>query len=273
MTERLSRQYKLKKLEIKLAGGDSKDIRDLVADFQYHEAIESPFIRCDYTILDAVDFNKALQGGEEISVELETDSSKGQPLKFTNKVWKIGSIIKSERGQMYILHTVSSEMFNNELNKVFDAFGPESKKDKDNIPKYICEKYHKGQNKVKSENFEGFEYLQLDLKDDPGFDIIIAIYSAIDFLENAPPTAVYENEYFPIGLSMSNEGAADISNGYLAISLDKDYMWVDRASLDTTESKLRFRDENHISFDMDGKSIENPFGFVGACIVSPTSVT
>lgn len=154
MTERLSRQYKLKKLEIKLAGGDSKDIRDLVADFQYHEAIESPFIRCDYTILDAVDFNKALQGGEEISVELETDSSKGQPLKFTNKVWKIGSIIKSERGQMYILHTVSSEMFNNELNKVFDAFGPESKKDKDNIPKYICEKYLKGQNKVKSENFE-----------------------------------------------------------------------------------------------------------------------
>lgn len=155
MTERLSRQYKLKKIEIKLAGGGkSTDIRDLVADFQYHEAIEAPFLRCDFTILDAADFNKALQGGEEISVELETDSSKGQPLKFTNKVWKIGSIIKSERGQMYILHTVSPEMFNNELYKVFDAFGPESKKDKDNIPLYICKDRLKATTKIKSENFE-----------------------------------------------------------------------------------------------------------------------
>ena len=156
MAERLSRQYKIKKLEIELIGGDKKDIRDLVADFEYHEAIESPFIRCDFTIVDAVDFNKALQGGEKISVEIETDSSKGQPMKFTNKVWKIGSIIKSERGQMYILHTVSPEMFENELNKVFEAFGPESNKDKPNIPRFICEKYLKAKDsgKLKSENFE-----------------------------------------------------------------------------------------------------------------------
>lgn len=154
MTERLSRQYKIKKLDIELANGKSYDIRDIVADFQYHEAIESPFIRCDFTILDAVDFNKALQGGELITVELETESSKGQPLKFTNKVWKIGSIIKSERGQMYILHTVSPEMFENELNKVFEAFGPESKKDVDNIPKFICTEYLKSQDKARSENFE-----------------------------------------------------------------------------------------------------------------------
>lgn len=157
MAERLSRQYKIKKLEIELiGGGGTKDIRDLVADFEYHEAIESPFIRCDFTIVDAVDFNKALQGGEKISVEIETDSSKGQPMKFTNKVWKIGSIIKSERGQMYILHTVSPEMFENELNKVFEAFGPESNKDKPNIPKFICEKYLKAKDsgKIKSENFE-----------------------------------------------------------------------------------------------------------------------
>jgi hypothetical protein len=153
MTERLSRQYKIKKLDIEVSG-KSYDIRDIVADFQYHEAIESPFIRCDFTILDAVDFNKVLQGGELITVELETESSKGQPLKFTNKVWKIGSIIKSERGQMYILHTVSPEMFNNELNKVFEAFGPESKKDVDNIPKFICAEYLKTRDKAKSENFE-----------------------------------------------------------------------------------------------------------------------
>ncbi len=33
--------------------------------------------------------------------------------------------------------------------------------------------------------FDGIEYLSLDLKDDPGFEIIFAIFSCIDFIENA----------------------------------------------------------------------------------------
>jgi len=155
MAQNESRKYKLDKLDISLVNPKAtKDIKDIVVDFQYHVSIEAAFVRCDFTILDAIDFNKSLQGGEEITVSLTTDSSKGKPLVFTTKIWKIGSIIKSERGQMYILHTVSPEMFHNEMNKVFDSFGPGSKNDVSNIPKHICEKHLKAKSKVKSENFE-----------------------------------------------------------------------------------------------------------------------
>ncbi len=40
-----------------------------------------------------------------------------------------------------------------------------------------------GSRNFKNETYENFNYLLLDLKDDPGFDIIFAIYSTIDFLE------------------------------------------------------------------------------------------
>lgn len=42
-----------------------------------------------------------------------------------------------------------------------------------------------GSRNFKTELFKGIKYLLLDLKDDPGFDLIYAIYSTIDFIENA----------------------------------------------------------------------------------------
>ena len=42
-----------------------------------------------------------------------------------------------------------------------------------------------GSQNFKPEIFSEFEYLLLDVKDDPGFDIIYAIYMTIDFLEKA----------------------------------------------------------------------------------------
>jgi hypothetical protein len=41
-----------------------------------------------------------------------------------------------------------------------------------------------GSKNFKSELHSGIEYLLLDLKDDPEFDIIYAIYLTIDFIEN-----------------------------------------------------------------------------------------
>ncbi len=42
-----------------------------------------------------------------------------------------------------------------------------------------------GSQNFKPEIFSEFEYLLLDVKDDPGFDIIYAIYMTIDFIETA----------------------------------------------------------------------------------------
>lgn len=153
---RLSREYELKKLTITTDDGDVIDIKSLVVDFSYHESIESAFVKCDFTILDSIDFNKGIFGGETIEVRLQTKSNKGKELKMLFRIYKIGSIIKSERGQIYVLHCTSPEMYKNECNRIFGAFGPGNKsKDKDNLAKFIAEKYLEADaNRVKSKYFE-----------------------------------------------------------------------------------------------------------------------
>ena len=143
MANRKSRLFTLDKMEIAIPNGNppTYDIRDLVIDFTYTESIDSPFLRVDFSMVDAIDFNKLLIGGEIITVKLTTESStlKGnkQSLEFKVRVFKIGSTLKSERGQLYILHCTSPEAYTNEMNKVFKPFGPAGK-DVDNIPKHIC---------------------------------------------------------------------------------------------------------------------------------------
>ena len=154
MANRRSRLHELKKIEIELVGGDTYDIREIVVDFTYYESIESPFIRCDFTIADAVDFNKTLMGGEIIHVKLECESSKGDDMDMKFRVYKIGSIIKSERGQMYILHTATPEIYSNEMKKVFKSFGPmDGAKNPDHIPKHLLKKYWET-DKMKSKYME-----------------------------------------------------------------------------------------------------------------------
>jgi len=82
----------------------------------------------------------------------------------------------------------------------------------------------------------------------------------LSFLENTPPPQVYENENFPVAMSLENRGANDIQEGYLAITLDKDYMLLDKSSLSATQNKIRFKDIDHIQFNLEGKSLLNPVG-------------
>ena len=160
MANRKSRLFTLDKMEIAIPNGNppTYDIRDLVIDFTYTESIDSPFLRVDFSMVDAIDFNKLLIGGEIITVKLTTESStlKGnkQSLEFKVRVFKIGSTLKSERGQLYILHCTSPEAYTNEMNKVFKPFGPAGK-DVDNIPKHICKEYLSSpKEKTKDVNFE-----------------------------------------------------------------------------------------------------------------------
>lgn len=177
MAERKSKQYKLNELSIEIQPEidpnekiDAKarqkgervfDMAAIVASFKYVESIESPFLRCDITVVDATDFNKMLRGGETVSINLVTDSSKDSPLNIKLRVYKIGSVIKRERAQMFVLHCVSPEAYNNELNKVFNAFGPgEGSKNVDNIPRHIVKKYLKADNKkAREKNFEAHSKL------------------------------------------------------------------------------------------------------------------
>ena len=53
-----AREFEIKKLLLTTADGKQTfNIEDMILDFQYHESIESSFLRCDISILDAIDFN------------------------------------------------------------------------------------------------------------------------------------------------------------------------------------------------------------------------
>ena len=127
---------------------NSFDIRQLAAEFIWYESIDSPFCRLDISIIESVDFINFLRGGEIVHLEIVTDASKGTALKWTGQVFKIASVTKTERTSSYILHVVSTESFNNEVNRVFGSFGPATK-DRDSIPKHIVKEYLKGGKKIK----------------------------------------------------------------------------------------------------------------------------
>ena len=157
------REFKIDKLQLTIVdekGGDDEtfDITDLVLQFSYHESIESSFLRCDICILGRFEFNSLLKGGEKVRIKMTTATAfNKEPLDTTMVVYKIGSISKTERGQMYILHCISPEMYHDEGNKVFKAFGPgEGTLQHDCIPKLICEKWLKckGGKKLRKDNFE-----------------------------------------------------------------------------------------------------------------------
>jgi len=82
----------------------------------------------------------------------------------------------------------------------------------------------------------------------------------MEFFENTPPKEIFENSPLPIGLKIYNEGAYDIENGYLSISLEKDYMSLDEASLRSINDMFNFKDPQHIQFSLKGKTIEHPKG-------------
>jgi len=82
----------------------------------------------------------------------------------------------------------------------------------------------------------------------------------MEFFENAPPKEIFENSILPIGLRLYNEGAYDISGGYLSVGLENDYMEMYDGSLKSIHERVNFRDPEHIQFDLKGKTVEHPEG-------------
>jgi hypothetical protein len=69
-----------------------------------------------------------------------------------------------------------------------------------------------------------------------------------EFVNKAPPDSVYENTPFTMALVLKNKGAYEISNGFLKLNLEKDYM-----ILNITESE-------NTQFLLKGRSLLNPNG-------------
>lgn len=68
----------------------------------------------------------------------------------------------------------------------------------------------------------------------------------MSFLQNMPPSELYENKYYEAGIKIQNAGAEDIKQGMLAIGIEEQQIIIDG--------------ENNKRFDLQGKSVFNPEG-------------
>jgi hypothetical protein len=153
-----SKDYKLKDLTV-IVRDKKYDIRNLVAEFSWYESIDSAFVRCDISLLDSIQFDDELRGDEYISISFETFASvsknsgaraKKTPVTYLLQIYKIGNVIKRERAKVYTLHCGSPELYNNEANRAFGAFGPNAKKPK--IVESMVSDYLRAPNKIKHKN-------------------------------------------------------------------------------------------------------------------------
>ena len=108
--------------EIAPEDGNPIDLRGVCPGFKYIESLTSPSVRMELAIADTMDLISDLTGNEFIQIELESDSAPDQPLTIRQRIFKIGSVTKSERMQAYVIYTVSPEAYNNETNRIFKSF-------------------------------------------------------------------------------------------------------------------------------------------------------
>ena len=97
MANNQSRQFKVNKITLTTIRDEKEyDLKDMVGSFQYYESIEAPFVRVELVIIDSIDFNLNLQGGEPVAINLKTLSAddKGE-LKY------IGIMKNNIRAHLY----------------------------------------------------------------------------------------------------------------------------------------------------------------------------
>ena len=82
----------------------------------------------------------------------------------------------------------------------------------------------------------------------------------MEFLKDAPPGTAFDLSVIPIGLNLYNKGAFDITEGYLSIMLEKDYMELNTGSLRSINGKTSLQDSSKIGFELKGKQINLPNG-------------
>ena len=70
----------------------------------------------------------------------------------------------------------------------------------------------------------------------------------MEFLTNAPPSEIYEDYPFQVGVILENVGAYDIKNGFISFTIEEDYM------------ELMNQNEGVVRFSLKGKSISLPTG-------------
>jgi hypothetical protein len=83
----------------------------------------------------------------------------------------------------------------------------------------------------------------------------------IEIIEKNPPEEVYDNSVFNLGLLLRNQGPFNIESGYIALSLEEDFMSIQDWDVeDVLGSPIS---KNVILFNINGKNLENREGDKG----------
>ena len=112
MAEQHSSEVKLIRCIISKIGKEPKSLGDdMIAAFDVHESIESPFMTAFLTISDSKNFinDYPIEGGENISVEVKSTFSEA-PIVYDNFVVdKITSRVIKNKTQVYVCLLYTSD--------------------------------------------------------------------------------------------------------------------------------------------------------------------
>jgi hypothetical protein len=116
-----SQDYSLKDLTLHLQS-EKLDIRSIVQEFLIYESIDSPSVRMEMVVGDSNNILKYITGNERVTVQFSTVAGKDQIVQYDFQIYRVGSIVKSERTSAYVIYCVSKETVDNEYRKVFKTF-------------------------------------------------------------------------------------------------------------------------------------------------------
>ncbi len=85
------------------------------------------------------------------------------------------------------------------------------------------------------------------------------------YLENLPPKSVFAStpqteSLFPVAVKLENKGATDITEGYLSVALEKEYLQLKEWTHTATDTFSIGTSQENTAFTLAGKSSINPLG-------------
>lgn len=87
----------------------------------------------------------------------------------------------------------------------------------------------------------------------------------MNYLDNLPPANVFAStpateSIFPVAVKLNNKGAADITEGYLSVALEKDYLQLKEWTTEATNAFAVGASQENTAFTLAGKSAFDPLG-------------
>lgn len=103
-------------------GKEFPDFMPLITEINIKETIDFPCIRMSIVVNDSIQLIDNLRGNEIVRISLASKSTDKKTFSYTGRIYRIGSRIRMEKKETYVLECVSREFMINETKNVFGSF-------------------------------------------------------------------------------------------------------------------------------------------------------